>query len=74
MNIISYCNNLFQQKPTERKLGRRIIVTRKNGRPHFKRTWASTYEISLLASLKQLLSDSFILDEVCVCFISVRML
>ena len=31
---------------------------------HFKQSWASVYEVPLLTSLKQFLSDPFIMDEV----------
>ena len=54
------------------KAGWRIITTTKNGRPHFKQSWASVYEVPLLASLKQFLSDPFILDEVFTTLVSLH--
>ena len=54
----------FLQEPTERKLGRRIVTTTKKSRPYFKHVWDHVYDVPLLSSLQQLLSDKFILDEV----------
>ena len=54
----------IEQEPVERKLGRRMITTIKNSRPFYKAVWDAVYEVPLLQSLQQLLSDSFILGEV----------
>jgi hypothetical protein len=51
-------------EPVERRLGHRIITTIRNGRPIQKAVWDMVYDIPLIESLGQLLSDSFILGEV----------
>ena len=48
----------------ERKLGRRVITSTKNSRPFYKTIWDYVYDIPLIQSLQQLLSDSMILGEV----------
>ena len=56
------------QEPIERKLGHRMVTTTKNMRPYFKTVWDHVYDIPLLSSLQQLLSDKFVLQEVtCTC-------
>ena len=54
----------FWQEPVERKLGRRVITSTKNSRPLYKTIWDYVYDIPLIQSLQQLLSDSMILGEV----------
>ena len=48
----------------ERKLGRRVVTTIKKSRPFYRTVWDYVYDIPLIESLKQLLSDKFILEEV----------
>ena len=52
----------------ERKLGSKIIRVTKGSRRIFKKKWDYVYDVPLLASLAQLLSVPFVLEEVnCVC-------
>ena len=46
-------------------LGSRVITTTKNSRPFFKTVWDHVYDIPLISSLNQLLSNDFVLQEVC---------
>lgn len=62
---VSYMYMYFWQEPVERRLGHRVITTTRNSRPFFRTIWDYVYDIPLLQSLQQLLSDSFILKEVC---------
>ena len=48
----------------ERKLGQRIVEISGSSQTKFKKKIDYIYEVPLLLSLKQLLSDPFILDEV----------
>ena len=48
----------------KRKIGQRVVRLAKNSKACFKQLCDYVYEIPLLSSLKQLLSDPFILDEV----------
>ena len=48
----------------ERKLGRRVVTTIKKSRPFYCTVWDYVYDIPLIESLKQFLSDKFILEEV----------
>lgn len=57
------CSSALQE-PVERKLGRRMVTTMRNARPLQKAVWDFVYDIPLIESLQQLLSDSFILEEV----------
>ena len=50
--------------PEEKKLGSLVTRTIKSGRSQFKQAWDNVYVVPLLASLQQLLSDKFILEEV----------
>lgn len=61
---VSYMYMYFWQEPVERKLGHRVITTTRNSRPFFRTIWDYVYDIPLLQSLQQLLSDCFILKEV----------
>lgn len=56
---------IFWQEPEERKLGHRVITTTRNSRPFYQTVWDYVYDIPLVQSLQQFLSDSFILGEVC---------
>ena len=48
----------------ERNLGDRVVSVTRRGRRRFQRVWDCVYDVPLLSSLKQLLSDPFVLDEV----------
>ena len=50
--------------PEEKKLGSLVSRTIRSGRSQFKQEWDNVYVVPLLASLQQLLSDKFILEEV----------
>ena len=49
----------------ETELGSRVITTTKNSRPFFKTVWDHVYDVPLISSLNQLLSNDFVLQEVC---------
>lgn len=51
-------------EPMERKFGCKVITITKNYCPFYKTTCDYVYDIRLLSSLEQLLSDNFILQEV----------
>ena len=60
--------NLCLQEPVERKLGYTICTTTtRKSRPHLKRKWDYAYDVPLLSSLHQIMSDSLILNEVGPC-------
>lgn len=42
-----------------------IYISTKNSRPFFKTVWDHVYDIPLISSLNQLLSNDFVLQEVC---------
>ena len=52
---------MFGQEPLERKLGYTTRTVNKKSRPYVERKW----DVPFLSSLHQILSDKFILDEVC---------
>lgn len=58
-SVLCHC-----QEPHERKLGYTIHTVNKNSRPFIKRKWDYAYDVPLLSSLHQIMSDKFILREV----------
>ena len=55
----------------ERKLGSRIVRVTRKGRYFFKRAWDYVYDVPLLLSLQQLLSDDSVLEQVCLLLVLV---
>ncbi len=66
MAMSTHCQNYIEE-PVERKLGLTVIETTRNLCPYFQKKADYSYEVPLLCSLKQLLSDPFILEEVRAC-------
>ena len=52
------------QEPVERKLGQHVRRFTKNNTSHTKLTWDVVYDVPLISSLQQMLSDDHILEEV----------
>jgi hypothetical protein len=63
---------LYFKEPEEIKLGSTIERTSHNGRTRFRRRNDYMYYIPLLSSLKQLLSNSFVFDEVHILIVCCR--
>ena len=61
---MTFSRLLYEQEPVERKLGQRIVSATRRSKRYFKRVWDYVYDVPLLSSLHQLLSDPFVLDEV----------
>ena len=57
--MLYHINFVVEQEPVERKLGEQQLASGKTMQDF-------VYEIPLISSLKELLSDQFLLDEVCV--------
>ena len=61
---------MYLQEPVERRLGQNSQRFVKENNSCIKQTWDLVYDVPLISSIQQLLSNEHILDEVwCICIL-----